>query len=99
MIPSAAAVNGTEAVEATEANTPGNPVQSNTIAKINQAWLASRTGLSACSIRRRRARARSSLAAPASGYQKPAPKSAPPSRAYAVSEARTTAMVRSAALK
>src|SRR5579883_1284664 len=79
MTPTATAVRGTYMVEAMEAKAEGKPVHRTTRAKISHTWLASHTGPMECSIL---ARMRSPLAdRPALRSQKPAPKSAPPSRA------------------
>ena len=74
-IPSAARLSGMNRVEKIASKAVGKPVQSTTMTKISQTWLASQTGPSAQSISSRGRRPRSPP--PASRLQRPAPKSAP----------------------
>ncbi len=86
-IPTAARVKGTNSVSMIEAYASEKPVHRRTKQKINQTWLASHTGPIDWSISRR---GRSPRAAPpATRSQKPAPKSAPPNSAYAVTAANS----------
>ncbi len=88
MMPNATRVSGMYMVEATEANTAGNPVQNITITKINQTWLASHTGPIECSMSRRCGIPFTSP--PASRSQNPPPKSAPANSTYRVRPAHAT---------
>src|SRR4051812_34187045 len=95
-IPSAAKVRGTNRVSMMDANVVANAVQSTTRQKINHTWFASQTGPIEWSMS---ARGRSPrLAPPASRSQKPAPKSAPPKIAYAVTPKNSTTATASAQL-
>ena len=77
-------------VEKIASNAEEKPVQSTTMTKISQTWLASQTGPIAQSISSRGRRPRSPP--PASRLHSPAPKSAPPKTAYIVAPIqRTTA--------
>jgi hypothetical protein len=87
--PSATSVSGMYRVEAIDANSGGNAVHISTRTKISQTWLASHTGPIECSISARRPAPRRVV--PASRSQAPAPKSAPASRAYAVTLAHISA--------
>ena len=94
--PSAARLSGMNSVEKIAANAAEKPVQSTTRTKISQTWLASQTGPIAQSISSRARRPRSPP--PATRLQKPAPKSAPPNTAYAVTPIHSTAATASALL-
>jgi len=89
MIPRAATNSGIESVENREPNATGNAVQTSTRTKISHTWLASHTGLIERWIMPRTRPPRS--APPAVRSQNPAPKSAPPSTAYAVIPSTTRA--------
>ena len=87
-MPSAASVSGTNSVSVIDANASENPVQSTTRQKMSQTWFASQTGPIEWSIS---ARGRSPRRAPpATRSQNPAPKSAPPNSAYAVTPKNST---------
>src|SRR5262245_40291390 len=87
-IPSAAIVSGTNTVSVIEAYASGKHVHSTTQVKISHTWLASHTGPIA---RSSTARGRDPRAAPpAIRSQNPAPKSAPPNTAYAITPMNRT---------
>ena len=91
-MPSAARVSGTNIVRVMDAYASGKQVHSSTKTKISQTWLASQTGAMAWSMTSRGRRPR--LLPPATRSQNPAPKSAPPKTAYAMTAAnRMTAAV------
>src|SRR3954453_237212 len=81
-MPSAAIDSGTKSVSVIEANASEKAVQSTTRQKMSQTWFASHTGPIEWVITDRGVRPRS--APPAVRSQNPAPKSAPPNSAYAV---------------
>src|SRR5262245_37816076 len=83
MMPNATSVSGMYSVEAIAENAGGKHVHSSTMTKMSQTWFASHTGPMTCSMSARRRLPCS--AEPANRSQMPAPKSAPPSSAYAVS--------------
>ena len=95
-MPKAARLSGMNSVEKIAANADEKPVQSTTMTKISQTWLASQTGPIAQSISSRGRRPRSPL--PATRLQKPAPKSAPPNTAYIVAPTHNTTATASAVL-
>ena len=95
-MPSAARLSGMNSVEKIDANAVENPVQSTTSTKISQTWLASQTGPIAQSISSRARRPRSPRRR--RGSRSPAPKSAPPNTAYAVTPVHSTPATASALL-
>src|SRR5262245_28467654 len=91
-IPKAARQSGMNSVEKIASNAAENPVQRTTSTKINHTWLASQTGPIAQSISSRGRLER------ANRLQNPAPKSAPPNTAYAVTPVHNMAATASALL-
>ena len=87
-MPSAASVSGTNSVSVIDANASENAVHSTTRQKISHTWFASHTGPIEWSISARGRSPRS--APPAIRSQNPAPKSAPPNSAYAVTPKNST---------
>src|SRR5919197_484599 len=83
MIPMPAMKSGIDSVDVIDANAVGNAVQQITSTKTSQTWLVSQTGPIAWCACSRISFARSPW--PPQSCQKPAPKSAPPSTAYAAS--------------